>query len=362
MIGFRVDASEQIGSGHVMRCLSLADMLRKRGADCTFFCRPHSGNMLDVINKRGFRVVMLPPLGCSTLIKDEVPAHASWLGTSWSVDAVDTHNALNNKILDWLIVDHYALDRRWEKALRIGCNKLMVIDDLADRPHDCDILLDQNLGCSVLDYRGLLPEKALLLAGTQFALLREEFALLRSGSLSRRSKMDFNHLLIAMGGVDQKNFTGKILGAITAFPLPKGMRISAVLGPKAPWLTHVKIQASKMPQSIQVLIGVSDMAKLMSDSDVAIGAAGGTAWERCCMGLPSIILVTAENQRKGAVALQNAGAAIMVDSVIEIQPRLNLLLRPDTKSNILSQLSLTSSQIVDGQGAYRVYERLLNYA
>jgi len=361
-IGFRVDASIQIGMGHVMRCLSLADTLRKHGVNCIFFCRPRPGDMLEVIKQRGYKAVALPSLGDDSRLFDfKESTCASWLGTRWDIDAFDTYKALNDQILDWLIVDHYALDQNWESALRIGCRHLMVIDDLADRPHDCDILLDQNLGRSASDYKNLLSENVLQLVGPKFALLREEFEIARPESLVQRSTIKCKHLLIAMGGIDQHNITEQILEALETSSLQRDLRISVVLGSKAPHLENVKIRASIMNWKTRVISGLSDVAKLMSDSDLAIGAAGVTAWERCCMGLPSIIMVLADNQRAGAIALENAGAALIADNVNEIVLQLKSFLSPEGNLNLLERMSASAANIVDGRGTARVCRRIIDY-
>ena len=275
---FRVDASLDIGTGHVMRCLTLAASLRERGADCCFICRQHPGNLLDLIREQGFEVHVLPlELVNSkkmTLGKKARPAHAHWLCADGTTDANQTLNLLRKTPVDWLIVDHYALDVHWESALRPICRHLMVIDDLADRPHDCDLLLDQNLGRTAADYTGLVPAHCTILAGTKYALLRPEFATLRPYSLARRSPPRLKHLLITMGGVDKYNITGQVLEALKACRLPDDLRITVVMGPHAPSLEQVLNQVGQMLWKTEVLVNVRDMAKLMAESDLAIGAVG----------------------------------------------------------------------------------------
>jgi len=151
-IAFRTDASSQIGTGHAMRCLTLADALREQDAECQFVCREHEGHLMGYIRSRGHDTHALPRTRPSSSFESDL-AHASWLGVDWQTDAAQTRQALGNAALDWLIVDHYALDRPWESALRSSCKRIMVIDDLADRQHDCDLLLDQNYGSSAERYR-----------------------------------------------------------------------------------------------------------------------------------------------------------------------------------------------------------------
>ena len=358
-IAFRTDASVQIGTGHVMRCLTLADALRERGADCTFICRPHTGHLLDLIALRGHKAVALPARTADATQAAADLAHAAWLGTDWTTDAQDTRQALGNEAVDWLVVDHYALDAHWEQALRPNCQRLMAIDDLADRLHDCDLLLDQNLGRTAEDYGDLLRTHTTTLIGPRYALLRPEFAQLRAESLARRANPQLKHLLITMGGVDKDNATGHVLDALNACPLPPGLHITVVMGPHAPWLQQLQTQAAEMPRPTQVVAGVDDMARLMAGSDLAIGAAGGTAWERCCLGLPTLVLVIAENQQSGAAALQKAGAALAMQSATEIQHVIqNRLLSGDAA--LLQQLSQSAAQVTDGNGVSQIIERLMS--
>lgn len=317
-VAFRTDAGIEIGTGHVMRCLTMANALKARGAESVFLCRAHDGNLLDFIAAQGFQAVALPALvAAKDNIRAGEPPHAAWLGTDWASDASDTlaavHGHFGDDIFDWLIIDHYALDARWETALRPACRYLMVIDDLADRPHDCDLLLDQSLGRKAADYAGLAPQSATLLIGPQYALLRPEFARLRAASLARRARPELHKLLVTMGGIDKDNATGKVLDALATCALPVGVDITIVMGAQAPWLDQVRTKAALMPVPTEVRIGVSDMATLMSQSDLAIGGGGMTSIERCVLGLPTILIIQAQNQMQQAHDLEQAGAAVVYD-------------------------------------------------
>lgn len=338
-----------------MRCLTLADALRERGARCTIICRPHIGHLLDVIAQRGHSAKALPSLGVASEPFATDTAYGAWLGTDWQSDAQDTQCVMGTEHADWLVVDHYALDRRWEQALRPHCRSLMVIDDLADRPHDCDLLLDQTFGRSTNDYRPLVLQPTQLLCGSQYALLRPEFATLREYSLKRRANPALKKLLITMGGVDKDNVTGEVLEALCACALPEECRVIVVMGSTAPWLREVKSRASTMPWPTCVLVGVNDMAQLMADSDLAIGAAGATSWERCCLGLPSIMLVVADNQQLVAKGLEQAGAAVLSLSGSELRSQLNFLLNTFSFDiNRLVKMSDAAASIVDGGGVNSV--------
>lgn len=358
-IFFRTDAALQIGTGHVIRCLTLADALRDREAQCCFICREHPGNLIDLIHQRGYDVHALP-YDENWKVQGERSAQAAWLGADWQIDVEQTKVDADDTSIDWLIVDHYALDRRWESSMRSHCRRLMVIDDLADRPHDCDLLLDQNLGRSQPDYASLLSPDTTTLLGPQYALLRPEFAALRAKSLARRAtNPQLKHLLITMGGVDAGNATGQVLDTLKVFALPHDLRITVVLGPHAPWLADVEALAAKMPRPTQVLVGVSNMAELMADSDLAIGAAGGTAWERCCLGLPSFVLVLAENQLAGAIALQNEGAAISFGTCGQLAEYLGPSYSEQFAQKALKKMSNTASTLTDGKGCARVVDHMM---
>lgn len=357
-VAFRVDASIEIGTGHVMRCLALADALSKRGAFCHFICREHPGNLLMLITEHGHQITPLPlGYGCSET-RSTLP-HASWLGDSWENDANQTQSVLKNIDVGWLIVDHYALDQNWESAIRPYCHHLMVIDDLADRPHLGDILLDQNLGRSAKDYDDLVRPQTQRFIGLRYALLRPEFAQWRDYSLARRTQPQFQRLLITMGGVDKNNITGRVLSTLTYCELPPSVEIIAVLGINAPHLASVKSQALTMPWSTHVMVGVNNMAQLMAESDLAIGAAGSTSWERCCLGLPAIILVLAENQRSGAEALQQANAAISLSEVETIKVVLPTLI-PHNRTYALKAMSEAAANLLNGNGIQTLIERMLN--
>ena len=357
-VTFRTDASLQIGTGHVMRCLTLADAMREQGAQCTFVCRPHAGHLLDLVAQRGHKALALgEPQENFNGATDF--AHAAWLGTSWSDDAEQTMHALVRQTVDWLVVDHYALDARWEEALRPQAKRIMVIDDLADRPHACDFLLDQTLGRRHTDYAPLVPDGCKLLCGAQYALLRPEFAALREYSLKRRVQPVLKELLINMGGVDKDNVTGAVLRALQSRSLPEDCRLTVVMGQTAPWLKNVQDLACSMQRPTRVLVGVNNMAQLMADCDLAIGAAGATSWERCCLGLPSIMLVVAENQLEVAKGLEDAGAAMLCLSAQGLSKQLAVLLdKLFTDSEQIALLSKAAAKVTNGTGAGEVLEQM----
>lgn len=363
-VAFRADASLHIGTGHVMRCLTLADALAARGAECHFICREHAGHLVDFIRAKGYVVhplTVLDPVHAEAIgfepypNKAEAPYH-QWLGATQGQDAQASAPLLATLEPDWLIVDHYALDARWERSLAPHYGRLMVIDDLADRAHECDVLLDQTFGRDSEDYRPLVPPRCRVLCGSEYALLRPEFAALRPYSLQRRAEPRLRELLISMGGVDKDNATGQVLEALRASPLSPECRITVVMGAAAPWLEDVQHLAQRMPWPTRVLVGVSDMAQLMADSDLSIGAAGATSWERCCMGLPSIILVLADNQLKIAHVVSEAGGARLMEvTTLKCQ---QLIACEDLTPQTLSAMSTAAAAICGGLGVFLVLPML----
>ena len=289
-IAFRADASISIGSGHVMRCLTLAEALKERGIRVRFVCRELEGNLCELIEARGFEVLRLGP--------DSV---------SWEKDANDTATTLADwEKLDWLIVDHYALDGRWESKLREAAKKIMVIDDLADRAHDCDILLDQNYYSDMeARYDGLVPAHCLKLLGPKYALLRTEFRKARE-SLKKRDGT-IKRLLIFFGGSDPTNETAKAIEAVKLLGRPE-IAIDVVVGNSNPNRGEIKRLCESMPNTT-FHCQVDNMAGLMTEADLSIGAGGSATWERCCLGLPAIVLSLAANQVKIAKGAAAAGVA-----------------------------------------------------
>jgi len=359
-IVFRTDASLQIGTGHVMRCLTLADALREKGAEVIFISREHPGNINILIQQKNFVTYKLPLPEGRERLADAVNVHqlphAQWLGASQHQDVLQCEPVLEEFKPDWLVIDHYAIDCYWQRLLKPHYQKLMVIDDLADRHHDCDLLLDQTYGRNEIDYKPLVPAHTKLLLGSGYALLRPEFAEWRDFSLKRRSNPQLKTLLITMGGVDADNVTSRVLTALRDCILPSDLKITVVMGGAAPWLEKVKQLAGQMPYPTEVMVNVTNMAEIMANSDLAIGAAGSTSWERCCLGLPSLMVVLAENQQSIAKGLQGQGAANLfrIDCIKTLQSRVLAMTQ-----NKLQHMSEASRQIVNGLGVQRTIENML---
>ncbi len=351
----RADASLQMGTGHIMRCLTLAEALKKQGAEIEFICRAHEGNLIERIEQQGFKTYVFP-LSQNAVIDDGLYGlyGLKWLGSSQEEDAALCLPILEKIKPDWLIVDHYSLDQTWQSVLAECFSKLMVIDDLANRKHQCDVLLDQTYGRKESDYAGLVPKRSQLLLGSEYALLRPEFAEWREYSLRRRIKPSFKKLLITMGGVDADNVTGKLLEILKDSSLPQELEIDVVMGATAPHLKSVQQQAELLAYKTNVMVNVSNMAEIMANADLAIGAAGATTWERCCLGLPTIQIVIAKNQRLIAELIDNVGAALCL-GIEQLNQICDYISKMENKSE---QLTTNSSEIVDGTGVNLVLRSL----
>lgn len=341
---FRVDGASEIGAGHTMRCLTLADLLRGQGADCHFVCRPHPGNLIGMIEGRGYAVSVLPPPEANP-DPEEAP-YAAWLGAAWNIDADQTRAVVGNTPVDWLVVDHYGIDSRWETALRGQCDRLMVIDDLADRPHDCDVLLDQTLGRSAAEYGGLVPSACHVLVGTEYALLRPQFAQARFLRRGRR-RDHLASILVCLGGTDPHALTGAVLEGIRQSGLDVTMDVVAGGNPPS-WISE--------EGRIRWRRHVDDMASLLNVADLAVGAAGTSSWERCCLGVPTLLVVAADNQRAGAAALVDAGAVRLLGDWAAVSPEsvASAVRELAVSPTDLVRMRQAASGLCDGLGGGRV--------
>jgi UDP-2,4-diacetamido-2,4,6-trideoxy-beta-L-altropyranose hydrolase len=291
IIVFRVDSSAVIGAGHVMRCLTLADELRGSCEEIIFIHRELPGSMIDYINGRGFLVYRIPP----------TPGEAQWRR-----DADKTQDILirNNLKPDWLIVDDYGLDKRWESALRPLVKGIMVIDDLAGREHDCDILLDQNYYRNFeTRYQGLVPADCRQLLGPKYALLRLEFKTARQSLRVRDNSI--KRILVFYGGSDPTNETAKALEAVKLLNRPD-ITVDVAVGSANPHRVMIEEICSGMDNA-NFYCQVENMAELMAQADLALGAGGTATWERCYLGLPALVTIIAKNQRETVEALAEDG-------------------------------------------------------
>jgi len=290
VVAIRVDSSEQIGSGHLMRCLTLAERLRKDGADVHFISRDLAGSLHRLVEEHGFPLHLLPQ-------HEEDPdltGYAAWLTVPQVVDAEETGEILSRmQPVSRLVVDSYALDAVWEQRLRPLVREIFVIDDLANRPHDCDILLDQNYYREMRHrYDGLVPLACKLLLGPSHALLREEFYEAREKIGVRDGVL--RRILVFYGGSDATGETEKAIRALVQLQLPS-VAVDVVVGGSNRRRASIE-ELCAAHDFLYYHCQVSNMAELMAHADLCLGAGGTTTWERCFLGLPAIVTAVAENQ------------------------------------------------------------------
>jgi UDP-2,4-diacetamido-2,4,6-trideoxy-beta-L-altropyranose hydrolase len=353
----RVDASIKIGIGHTMRCLTLADELFSAGWTVYFITRAHPGNINFTLKEKGYEVFDLAINSLDINVDEQSTPYLNWLGASWTNDAAQVNAIVKDINPELLIVDHYALDIKWEQNVKhTTSTKMIVIDDLANRKHDCDALIDQTLGRNEVDYNHLVPKECLLLLGADYAMLRRDFTDWRKHSLDRRGSYQFAKLLITLGGVDKDNFTYQVLKVIETCTLPEKLEITVIMGATAPHREAVKSLAKNLPYKTEVLSAVKNMAEYMAESDLAIGAAGSTSWERCCLGLPTYMIVIADNQKEIAQSLDLSQAAKLID--LSITNNLAEALE-SIDDFTLKRMSSSAINIIDGHGTQRVLDRIL---
>jgi len=334
-IVFRVDSSNKMGTGHLMRCLTLADELKRQNHKVTFICRILAGNLIDLIKQKSYKVINLPSdksFQSNTLYLD-------WLSATQGQDAQQTIQSMPDNI-GLLVVDSYALDKEWHQKLRPLTKKIMVIDDLADRNFDCDMLLNQNLGSKEEDYQGKVPDDCQLLLGCKYALLRPEFSKLRDQALEKRKNTkEIKNILVSMGC--NNNITYDILQQ-----LDDRFNVVVVLGESSP---HNKIiQNYAQGKNIKVIVKAKNMAELMLAAELSIGAGGSTSWERCCLGLPTILYMTADNQREVVKNLEQLGAVIIAKT---LKDDLQVLM---SNFGLWETMSERAQAICDGLGVKRI--------
>jgi UDP-2,4-diacetamido-2,4,6-trideoxy-beta-L-altropyranose hydrolase len=359
---FRVDASLLIGSGHLMRCVTLARAMRERGWLVTFCCREHPGQQIHLIENQGFACLGLPLLADATKTPSSSTVKEGdrqWLGASEAEDAAAVIDALQQAALqpDLLVIDHYGLGRLFETTLRHYCRHILVIDDLANRQHDCDFLLDQNLLPDAAErYQGLLPNTCQQFIGPAYALLRPEFTQTATSEAAQpiAQSKDFSatphQLLVFFGGSDIDNLTAL---AITALQQLQNLA----------WLADIVIGSANPHQSLLQQLCEGDhrltlhvqtpgMAMLMAKAQLMIGGGGATHWERCAMELPALVVSLALNQQPTSSYLAELGACVYLGHSSELsRDRLSteiaaLLQQPAT----LQHMAAAASKLVAPEG------------
>ncbi len=340
-----------------MRCLTLAQAMSKRGAHCLFLHRQHEGHLCALIERTGFEVVALSKPDQESLTAS-AEDYSTWLGLSPEQDAEQCLGGLAGRRPEWLVVDHYGLDSRWEGLMRTAVDRILVVDDLANRPHDCDLLVDQNyFPDAVQRYRPLLGESTPVLAGPRYALLANRYAQARAEMEELPHQVE--RILVYYGGVDASNETARALRVLgdSAY---HGLNIDVVFGPNNPHRNELEKLAVQHPA--MTLHGPqNDLVDLMRAADLTLGAGGATTWERCALALPSIVTSVAANQEPYNRLLQAdgivhylGGSADVNDDVLR-QALDGMLQNPGR----LRAMAARAWRLVDGWGTERVTEMMM---
>jgi UDP-2,4-diacetamido-2,4,6-trideoxy-beta-L-altropyranose hydrolase len=331
---FVTAASPQIGGGHVLRCLALANAFRGLGIESRFATDRLTRETVALLGASPFTVIEVPP--------------------------ADAHRHAMARDTDVVVFDGYAFDRVVEEAWQPFAKLRLVIDDLANRPHACDVLVDHAAGTEAAEYAGLVPAGCTVLAGPTYALLRPEFLAMRPGALARRAAALPRRVMIAMGLTDVGGITRRTVEGVRHAGL--GFEIDVVTGRTAISLPWLRVEAGAGALRLNVDIEAATMAGLMAKADIAVGAGGGTSLERCCVGLPSLVILLADNQRPGVSSLVQAGAVTLIGTLEEATPEriaasLAALARDRTG---LEAQARAAAAVVDGEGANRVCRVMLD--
>jgi UDP-2,4-diacetamido-2,4,6-trideoxy-beta-L-altropyranose hydrolase len=317
-----------------MRCLTLAEELRGRGCNIAFVVSSGTSQAVPALGRSGFAIA-------EAQAKDWHPAFLG-LVPAGPVDAI--------------IVDDYSVDIETERAMRALTRCIGVIDDFRTRAHDCDVLLNQTFGLTAADCAPVLPATAKVLAGSRYALLRREFAEARAAALTRSKEATSDRrIVVSMGLTDLGSLSWPISAAM-AERVPD-CKIDLILGSENHSLPSAQELAERWP-AIAVHVDPRPIANLLVEADVAIGAAGSSTWERCCLALPTVMVVLADNQRQIAANVASAGAAVITESrdPAEIAALAGELLADALRRQSMAQ---AAAAICDGLGATRVADVIM---
>lgn len=337
---FRADASRDLGHGHVIRCLTLADALAARGAHCVFVCRTIPRALAAAVASRGHEL--------KHLAEEKSPGQQP--AASQEADARATLDIIGGAKYDWLVVDHYGLEAAWEAELRRVASRVLVVDDLVDRRHDCDLFLDQNLAEPEATTRhGRVAEKCRLLLGPRFALLRDDFRRCRMQVRPRSGEV--RRVLVAFGGTDTHNHTAMALDALERLRRPQ-IAVDVVIGAEHPKRTELERAGG---DRIVVHVQTERMAELMAGADLAIAAGGSSTWERCCLGVPSLVLAAADNQVRVVRDAARAGVAYELAAAnLDAEALAGQLRFVADNERLRESISKAAMALVDGHGTARV--------
>jgi len=344
LIVFRVDASNKIGLGHLYRCLNLAKLLKNIGSNVIFICSGDSGYYRRYIDENLYSIEVI-----------DGSRSGEFTEYDWVDDAHKTTNIINNLEVDLLIVDHYDLDYRWEISVSKLVKKIFVIDDLAQKKHYCDFIL--NHACTAEHYQGLLIKKdATILCGLEYVPINNKFYDVRELALvKRKSTEKIKNILIFMGGADSNNITSIVIDTIKNIESLNLYEIKVLLPITATYFNYIKEKIKSIQVNIDLIPGSDNMAELCLWADLCIGSGGMASWERCVLGLPSIVKSINNNQDMSVSLLEKLGGAITWNNNQDLCHSINEI-RSDAQ--LWHSLSTNSAKICDGLGLERIIREI----
>lgn len=347
----RSNADENIGLGHLSRCLTLANGLAERDYRCVFLCESVPDDFQKTLLENGHDLALLKANVVNSPELELAQLQDKYLDNDGSTD------------FDLVVIDHYGIDAMWERHVRAYTKRILVIDDLANRLHDCDFLLDQTLGRNADEYRKLIPANAHALCGSQFALLKPEYPRYQALAKSRRKNLsEVKQVAISFGGSAQAPLLRRVLSALVDFDRAREFQISLILSAfdyqNRAFLSFV----DELDLDVDVVTNLKDMASVWRDSDLAIGACGTTSWERASLGLPSVTCVIADNQKQIAKALEEAGASRVLELGTEIDERFEsrfiCAIEELCDLRVYHEMSQHCLNVCDGRGLERILSKL----
>ena len=354
-IAIRVDASAQIGTGHLRRMLALGIALREVGGEARFITRSLGVDSIGMITGAGFKDTTLLGPSVNFFLPDPAVPHAAWAAVSPEQDIGNTCDAISDFAPDWMVVDHYAFDARWHTGVRemLGC-RLAVIDDLADRALDADMVVDHNYHPDHdAKFAAVIAGKPKLLAGPCYALLGPSYA----DAPRYNFRQEVRSIGVFMGGVDAGAHSMDVLDAIETIQFNGSIEVVSTSA--NPGLAALRKRVLARPQT-KLSLDLPDLAAFFGRHDLQVGAGGGASWERCCIGAPTLLIVVAENQNSVAPQLAADGIVALArePTAQAISTELAALLADVEKRRTLAN---QSSSLVDGHGALRVAKEMKHF-
>ena len=341
----RADADTRIGTGHVMRCIGLAQAWQDQGGNVTFLSHCESEALRQRILDEGFNLI---PINKSHPHPDDLSS------TLKSLSAM-SYQLLATSL--WLVLDGYHFTPEYQKAIRDAGIHLLVIDDMNHLPHyHADILLNQNIHAPDLYYQ--CDEDTILLLGTRYVLLRREF--LKYRDFKRQIPDRAKQMLVTMGGADPDNVTLKVIEALNTLNTP-GIEVKIVVGPSNPHLPKLRDAVRHAPCAMHCVENATHMPELMAWSDMAVTAAGSACWELAFMGLPVLIVVLAENQLPVAEKVDAKGVGINMgwNKTVKIDQIVLTLETAMNNKEMRAEMSLRGQNLIDSAGGKRVIKSIM---